>query len=391
MLIDADRVVMVSKINQIQQVCQLFPLVYCLGTTKHEHFWDIRKVGLFWLTIPPVTYCSWSCDLGFDKLIRLRALDCSRGIAALIVLLYHIPIVYQIQPTPGWYFQLLLFPTKFGEQAVYFFMMLSGYVLMLAFESNANLQTFGKWIAWRLTRLLPVYYLALLVALVLNNNDKLSIQYVNHSYLFHNNTIYNGANPPLWSLTVEIIISIALLPLFGLKNGKALVVYVLTSTLLFACSYLFESWGIKAILRSGSLFLLGSLIYKFRNSFPTIPKLLVYIVFSLWMLLFIFNKPLLNITMAINFSLLLIYLLQTPGFLINNKVTLFLGKYSFSLYATHWVFLNYLSTHSTSNISVSEIYFTSIFVSLLGSVVFAHLVEFPFRKLAKNIWRPRLA
>ena len=184
--------------------------------------------------------------------MRNSNLDCARGIAATIVVFYHIPFFFnnKSDDTSNLILQIILFPSRFGEQAVYFFMLLSGYVLALAHSSNFKLRNYLNWVIWRSTRLLIVYYFALLIANLTPDKKELRIVDFTHIYIFKNETIYSGINPPLWSLSVEFILSCSLFYLLGNNSIKSKRAFIFLTILLYGFSYLTDIWGLKEIGRA---------------------------------------------------------------------------------------------------------------------------------------------
>lgn len=312
--------------------------------------------------------------------MRIKGLESGRGLAALIVLLYHIPMVFDFEFPQNELVQILIFPTKFGEQAVYFFMLLSGFVLSFAFLNTSSIQKFSTWATWRILRLFPVYLSSLFIAgFLLEPNVRISD--LTNAYLFSNLTVYTGVNPPLWSLSVEIIISILLFPLVKSSN-KSNTKLIIIVVLLYLLSYFADAWGIKGLLRSASFFVLGILIFNKRQKFPDIKNWKKLSLILLSFLLYFINIKYLNLILLLPLSVALIYFLENPSRLLVNRFSLFLGKYSFSLYATHWIALNLINNFKLH--SILEIYLFSVSFSILLAIVFAYLVEFPCRSFARK-------
>ena len=315
-------------------------------------------------------------------LMRNKNLDASRGIAAFIVLLYHLPMVFKIEES-NIFIEILLYPTKFGEQSVYYFMLLSGFVLTLAFQKIEKIQKYSSWFVWRNTRLLIVYYTALIMAALLISNKNLRIVDFTHFYIFSNKDIYSGINPPLWSLSVEIIISLVLFPIIKSTNAKSDLFSILLIFFLIFGSYFTNEWGIKGLCRSAALFIIGILICKYIDFLPKLNFKLSFVLVFLWSLLIAVPK-LLNLAMYISLPIILLFFIQNKRNLLVNRFTLLLGKYSFSLYATHWVVLSVSYSILNSQNKVI-IYFVTILLSLSSAVLFGKLVEFPAKKLARAI------
>ena len=167
-----------------------------------------------------------------EKPLRLEFLDGLRGLAALYVVIYHLAgesdnlLPQAIRGLMGW--------AKYGHSAVDIFIILSGYCLMLPVA-----QASGGWLRGgmmqffrrRARRILPPYYAAFTLALLLNSfqlhglkphlvNPKVSPgNFFTHLFLAHNWTIWsNSLDAPLWSVATEwqiyFFFPILLLPLW---------------------------------------------------------------------------------------------------------------------------------------------------------------------------------
>jgi peptidoglycan/LPS O-acetylase OafA/YrhL len=309
--------------------------------------------------------------------MRYRNYDCARGVAAIIVLLYHIPLVFNDVTIENFAYTLISFPTKFGEQSVYFFMGLSGYVLALA--SNKFMRVnFFSWAGWRMIRLLPMYYSCYFLGYLLIENANIRWVDLTHLYLFSNNNIYSGINPPLWSLSVEIFISIVLYPLLTKINPKLVLSIAL---ILFLFSYSSSLWGLIAILRSMAAFLVGVAVVSINFSLSKNQKITAAIFIIAWSILILVDKRILNSLLIPIIFVILILLKNAKSIILVNKITIFLGKYSFSLYATHWVTLELIDSY-IKNLHWVLIYSVSCFSAILISVCVGKIIEFPTRKLS---------
>lgn len=157
---------------------------------------------------------------------RLLYLDGVRGAAALYVTLYH---ALGDELPPGALIRTLLWPLQYGHYAVGVFLVLSGYCLMLPVMSSPNLQLRGGikgYLKRRLLRLLPAYYVVLLVAVcavaVVNRDqarrtgeeaDALLLtagSVVSHLLLLHNlhPRWFQSFDPPMWSIALEWQVSL---------------------------------------------------------------------------------------------------------------------------------------------------------------------------------------
>jgi peptidoglycan/LPS O-acetylase OafA/YrhL len=313
--------------------------------------------------------------------MRLKSFDCARGLASLIVLFYHIPSVNGLSQELGRIHAILTYPFRFGEQSVYFFMGLSGYILTFAFGKYAHRINFLTWASWRSIRLIPMYYFSLSLSYILIPNSSFNLSYLNHSYLFSNNSIYSGANPPLWSLSIEIFLSIALFPVLYFKlilNRKWLIII---AGVFFLLSYVTDIWGVKATFRSIALFVAGVLVARSNISLTKIQKMLSLLLVIAWSTFEIYNVKILNALLLPIVSIILLSLIDTRNRILVNRINLFLGKYSFSLYATHWLSLNLIKGF-VQDLHWVILYFISALVSILLSMLAYRIIENPSRKLS---------
>ena len=181
--------------------------------------------------------------------IHLGYLDGVRGLAALYVLLEHVQLtgLYligadRVAPgtgTPLQHFARFLNAAGlgFGHLAVNVFIVLSGFCLMLpvAQSSHGRLRGgVGGYVKRRALRILPPYYAALFVSMVVllvifEGNLPALGQWVSHLLLIHNATpewLY-GINAPMWSIAVEwqiyFVFALVLLPVWRRLGGAATV------------------------------------------------------------------------------------------------------------------------------------------------------------------------
>jgi peptidoglycan/LPS O-acetylase OafA/YrhL len=176
---------------------------------------------------------------------RMDYLDGIRGLAALVVLLFHLGqsanAVLQQYASPGaarlLHYSILfdLFVNGYGHQAVVVFIVLSGYCLMLPVVRKRGLDGGVRGFAQRRSRrILPPYYAALAFGILVplfwpalrslmdamtgTSSPSISVgSVVSHMLLVQNWTPWlYGINPPLWSVAVEwqiyFVFALILLP-----------------------------------------------------------------------------------------------------------------------------------------------------------------------------------
>ncbi len=295
---------------------------------------------------------------------RLLYLDSLRGIAALIVVLFHL-----IDPFFSYYsFNLsdssinlakVLTRTLFnGTDWVSFFFVLSGLSLSLSIIKNGGIINYKAYFLRRLFRIVPLYFLVLFVSFFFFNENVSYFQFFSQLLLvnFKNNLV-----PQSWSLSVELIISFILpfLILIFLNNKKSI------SYFLFVSLLLFNSIGQSQSSASGFIFhfVLGIILADILLQKKLIDKKifliaipLIFFSFSVRWGLDLFPNIKYYIQVFTDFlnmdyhqlfffisaigSFFIIYIAISSNYIqliLSNKILIYSGKISFSVYLTHFL------------------------------------------------------
>jgi peptidoglycan/LPS O-acetylase OafA/YrhL len=136
--------------------------------------------------------------------VRLEFIDGLRGIAILLVLLRHYYIGTYMEGLPRWFDALGL-----GYLGVHLFLLLSGFCIAWPYVGPSKREfTFGDFFSRRATRILPAYYVALFIALILAlpmDSQEIVTQVATHLTMTHNlfKTTVLALNGPFWSLALE--------------------------------------------------------------------------------------------------------------------------------------------------------------------------------------------
>lgn len=189
------------------------------------------------------------------KRIEFPYLDGLRGLAAISVVFYHAYLftgktgqayaeLPQLKPLLGW-----------GYLGVPLFIVLSGYVLMLPVVQRPGLSSGGilKFLRRRAKRILPPYYGALIISLLLiwlipvmgqightQWDSKIPVTWqttLSHFLMLHDlrSSWIGKINGPLWSVAVEwqiyFLMPLILLPLWRVVTGWVLVPVLLVATI----------------------------------------------------------------------------------------------------------------------------------------------------------------
>lgn len=122
---------------------------------------------------------------------RYALLDGLRGVAALMVILYHFGEGFATSPTDQW--------MNHGYLAVYFFFILSGFVIGYAYDDRWNRgMTAGRFMLRRVVRLHPMVVLSMLLGAV--------------AFAIQGNVQWDGTAVPVANVILALALSLFLLP-----------------------------------------------------------------------------------------------------------------------------------------------------------------------------------
>lgn len=228
---------------------------------------------------------------------RLDCLDRIRGVAILLVFLYHcLGVAFHTDNLPwnGWFRSfsgshafLVLLPLSYGWAGVAIFFVVSGFCIHLSFERQGR--EWKSFFTRRFFRIYPPYALALLVFALIFPGTRLDFsaghdgwrQLVSHLLLIHNYDpqLFAGVNGAFWSIAVEaqLYLLYPLLFLFVARYGWRRTVWLLAGCEL-------SIHGLQAIL--DWLFSLGASLGPKTSLFVFNFSLLFYLVkvspFAYW-------------------------------------------------------------------------------------------------------------
>jgi len=348
--------------------------------------------------------------------IRFEFLDGIRGISALWVVLYHSLLfngystAHDIKWSDDFILHFIQKSTSIGHLAVSIFIVLSGFCLAIPVVNN-NMEIkggFKRYISRRAKRLIPPYYIALLLSGLMilvfpllqtaqNTawDSKIPVTFgsvISHIGLVHNldsSWIYkiNGAH---WSIATEWqIYWLFPLMLIFWKRINMYVSFVIFAVLALLLKKLIPMAKPEFII----LFFMGVICCYLSFKKTTINKFLIPLATTLFIgslvvfALLDINSFLMILITGITFSFLLYALVtykKLTGKSINileNKPLEFLGKISYSLYLIHGPFLALINLYLLKNFDLTNdnrqwIIFIFIFVFIIPvTTIFYHLVE----------------
>lgn len=282
---------------------------------------------------------------------RYLELDALRGIAALLVVLFHFTMQRE-EANLGF---------NVGITGVYLFFIISGFVIFMSIDSTSSTKEF---IINRFTRLYPTYWFCVsftYIAYVIVNRWSAMPNAIPVTDYLANLTMFQfylkvpDIDGPYWTMIIEMLFYIFIAIVFTLKQLKFIIpIGLLTIYIIVISDFLAGSiiWPGYFALRTAvpllnyfPLFFSGIIFYKIMTRAEN--HFLYYIFLLFLFTLHISSKdtgPFINrseyITMAvIYFGLFILFVNKKLSFIV-SKPSLFLGKISFALYLVH----QYVST-----------------------------------------------
>ena len=321
---------------------------------------------------------------------RFVALDGLRGLAALMVVAYHIGIVLDF---PRWM-------TVHGNIAVDFFLCLSGFVLAFAHERQlrAGGGEFARFLVSRIVRLWPTVFagsvMALLTALVMPGGLASSPAYpafllsivilprLEGQYLIWSNGVY-------WSLFAEVVVNFLwAMSVKSLTNRRLIAIAIVLSIAITAIAidqksvhFFYQSVDmiVPTTVRALVSFCMGVLAYRIyearRVQADVAPGILIAA------LLFPMFAPGGSVPLSLFYILFanpMIVLLGALSQRGQSGVLTWLGNISFPLYATHLPVIMLLSRH------VPGPSLTSRLIAAVGMIAAALVVAEIARRFVEN-------
>lgn len=321
---------------------------------------------------------------------REASLDFSRFWAASIVFVGHLlflPNTYKWTPETTSNLDFI----RTGETAVLYFFALSGYVLAYSERSS----TYFSWVRRRLLRLFPVYITAWLLglALVTLHNASLPNSWV-LLFGFTGTSAFSpkfnlAGNPPLWSLSVEIIYAFLLFYLLKIKHRPYLAFCVISLSLL--AWYEFTE---APILRALAYFSVGVFL---RNRFFVelqVNRILSSLLLFVGLVLYVAKGAswLVNAPDSLGNEILILCLVSSVILILSKisiqglgeTVSIDLGKRSFCFYAFHYpvlLIVDYI-IKPYDNLSLMLYIFLSIVATLILTELTFRCIDKPSTKWA---------
>jgi len=341
-----------------------------------------------------------------NQKIRILELDALRGIAAIMVVMFHL--------TMGTAHQNAFF--CFGQSGVDLFFMISGFVILMTIEKVSNAKEF---IISRITRLYPTYWFCVAftaILLVVHDSQILDVHFVLRCLanltMFQAYLLQKDIDGPYWTMLIEMLFYIYMVVIY--LSNKLYKVEVVSSLLLvpalffgvYLCSRYpslkldMRFYRVMGLVNFFPLFLSGIIYYnlKFKNSSNWHYALLVICYLTQLSLFHTvnFRTQFLSIyqyaAALATYNLLFVLFVNNKLKFIVNPVTIFLGNISYPLYLIHQHFsVVVLMPFLTRYLNFGA----AGFVAVIGAIILAYFVhlfiEKPSLKYARNKWLKRQA
>lgn len=333
--------------------------------------------------------------------LRLKELDALRGIAALMVVFFHYTLNY---PDVQGVF-------VFGTTGVDLFFIISGFVI---FMSLSKVKTEKEFMINRFARLYPTYWAAVTMTLFLKiafyaikgdgNDFGIFWQYLANMTMFQ---FYFGVadmDGPYWTMIIEMIFYLLMVLLFRfnlLKNtlviGMLITIILLINGFFFPSETFFEILYWIPLLQFFALFFAGVVFYHLymKKGIPTLNYSLLLVCLITQITLFelagrsngFISQTEYGFLIVIFFVLFLLFVNGHLNFIV-NRITLFFGRISYSLYLIH----QFISVSIIIPVLVLKLnvnfWVASLLVALPVSVFMAYMInrfiEIPANRMIRN-------
>jgi len=332
-----------------------------------------------------------------EKKDRLLELDVFRGIAAVLVVLFHF--------TSKTDFGGIL---SVGITGVDLFFIISGFVIFLTLEKTDTGKSF---VINRLSRLLPAYWTCVTITFLLKiSNEHLNIVQTLPAYLanltmFQLNVFKIGdLDPAYWTMTIEMLFYIFMLFVFlcnGLKYiewiGLAVMLLCLFNGAFLSRYHLrvheFLNFRVPLITHF-PIFYSGIIFYKLKSNKKKYGNY-GFLVFAFFIQWYLFDKGgsrsdmsyiKYGVVLLTYYGLFLVYV--NWGFkIIVNRIILFFGNISYSLYLIHaylgqQVLMPWLVIHSHFNKYL--ILMITLAIVIFMALLINTYIEKPAMKFIRN-------
>lgn len=331
------------------------------------------------------------------KKIRNQNLDATRGIAAIMIFLYHISVF-------EW--------TRFLWIYVNLFFLLSGYVLYDQIISIKKFKEFKIFLKARFMRIFPLFIFILFFRIILDIINRINNQLPVSSFfeIFGSKDIFyailllqNFSQKstmlffPAWSLSSEWITYLVISVVFLLLRFRVIPMAIFVGVLMIFSGYQIDldyvtqygfNYGIGAIGQGFLGFGIGMLIKKnqtFLKKYRLRNKLIKILVLNIILVILVSKftyTPFLILLTYFIFSLTLISIVELNQNSQLHKVKKNLGQLSYGIYLWHTVVIS-VYNNLLPQIDKLTLFVISLFSTIVCATSTYLFVEKPFLKLSR--------
>lgn len=335
---------------------------------------------------------------------RLQFLDSARGMAAMVVLIFHAVLAFGLQEADlknlAFIFEKYL---DLGKIAVIVFFVISGFVIPYSIRGNDKVQSVKAFIISRFFRLFPIYWLSVILGFFIIGEDVSRTDFLVNFTMLQQFLGFKNVLGLYWTLQIELIFYFLVVVVFLLNilgnNKKMFLISLAFLLLALVMSYFRFKLDMKlplAIPLALSLMFFGSYYrstvlkddekaHKLVKIYAVIYFLIIPVICTLG-----YNKD-----MGFNeswYKYTTTYFVGMIIFLIigklkaSNKFTEYLGRISYSVYLFHPIFI-YLVYSLDLKMPFQGI--IKVIITIILTTVFSHftfkLIESPSVSLGKKL------
>lgn len=325
-----------------------------------------------------------------QKSDQINVINSLRGLAATAVCFYHFVCTTQ----DFVHNEILLNIFHFGQKGVQLFFIISGIVIPLSLiKSGYSLQNWKNFMAKRFIRIEPPYLVAVGIGIFylfirnyipgtveIDMTPSFSTVLMHLGYLIPFFEGHQWISPVFWTLAVEFQYYIALSLFFPLLLSKKIIFRIFFYILFIGAGFLkisdgfFPHWSPYFL--AGILYILWLKAIISNQEFWALNLILVPVIYYLL-------GPV-DLGIAIVGLLVIHYFANAE-----TKLTLFLGKISYSLYLLHAMigaaFINYLSHIYTEPYQKFILVISGFIISVVAAYILYVFIEKPSHNWAKKI------
>jgi len=332
-----------------------------------------------------------------SKSNRLLEFDVLRGIAALLVVMYHYTTHYDEIYRHS---QEVLVYFPFGHYGVELFFMISGFVIFMTLERSKRSLDF---VVGRFARLYPAYWTAVIVTFTITTIAGLPVYQVGWRDALVNLTMLEGfldvpfVDGAYWTLGRELVFYTIMFVLYRARLLKHIDTITIGWLLLIVVSIVLEKQAVLVLdqkiqtlllLQHACQFIAGMMFYKIYKEGFSLKR---YTIITACALVYALDHTLLETSLFILFILIFDLILRGRLAFINCTPLIFMGTISYSLYLVHQN-IGYVIIRTLYKFGINPN--TSIFIALVLSLLLAStitfLIEQPAIGLIKRHYKTRV-